>query len=214
MSMTLEHHLRDRGLRVTQGRIAVLTALEGNPHSDADTLCQIVREQVPTISVQSVHNVLHDLTEAGMLRRIEPAGSSSRYERRLGDNHHHVVCTRCGAIEDVDCVHGEAPCLTPSNTAGFTIETAEVTFWGVCPRCASGGVIPSDASDVTGQVEASASEMATSTGDATGQVEASASEMATSTGDATGQAEASAPENALSHNSYSNESAQPKEHND
>ncbi|PRY68934.1 Fur family ferric uptake transcriptional regulator [Glaciihabitans tibetensis] len=135
MSSSPESQLRDAALRVTAGRLAVLAAIEEHPHSDADTLCRIVRAQLPGISVQSVHNVLHDLTNAELLRRIEPAGSSARYERRLGDNHHHVVCSVCGTIADVDCVHGEAPCLTPSNTSGFVIDTAEITFWGVCADC-------------------------------------------------------------------------------
>jgi Fe2+ or Zn2+ uptake regulation protein len=137
MSISPESQLRDAGLRVTAGRIAVLAAIEEHPHSDADRLCGIVRAQLPAISVQSVHNVLHDLTDSELLRRIEPAGSSARYERRLGDNHHHVVCNVCGTIADVDCVHGEAPCLTPSNTNGFVIDTAEITFWGVCADCAA-----------------------------------------------------------------------------
>jgi Fe2+ or Zn2+ uptake regulation protein len=135
MSNTPEDQLHAAGLRITSGRLAVIAALETHPHSDADTLWGMIRADLPGISVQSVHNVLHDLSDAGLLRRIEPAGSPSRYERRLNDNHHHVVCTRCGRIADVDCVHGAAPCLAPSDNAGFTIETAEVTFWGVCPEC-------------------------------------------------------------------------------
>ena len=127
--------LRDAGLRVTLGRVAILGALERLPHSDADTLHRAVESELTSTSVQSIHNVLHDLAEAGLVRRIEPAGSSSRYELRIDDNHHHIVCTRCGTIADVDCVHGEAPCLTPSNTNGFTVTTAEVTFWGLCPEC-------------------------------------------------------------------------------
>jgi Fe2+ or Zn2+ uptake regulation protein len=149
MSISPESQLRDAGLRVTAGRIAVLAAIEEHPHSDADTLCGIVRTQLPAISVQSVHNVLHDLTDSELLRRIEPAGSSARYERRLGDNHHHVVCSVCGTIADVDCVHGEAPCLTPSNTSGFVIDTAEITFWGVCPDCAAAGGATSTTSSVS-----------------------------------------------------------------
>lgn len=137
MTSRTESQLRDAGLRVTSGRIAILAALERLPHSDADTLHRSLEGDLASISVQSVHNVLHDLTEAGLVRRIEPAGSSSRYELRINDNHHHIVCTGCGAIADVDCVHGEAPCLTPSNTNGFTVATAEVTFWGLCPECAS-----------------------------------------------------------------------------
>jgi len=137
MTSDSEALLRSAGLRVTHGRVAILGALERLPHSDADTLHRAVEAELTSTSVQSIHNVLHDLTEAGLVRKIEPAGSSSRYELRINDNHHHIVCTRCGAIGDVDCVHGEAPCLTPGNTNGFTVETAEVTFWGVCPACAS-----------------------------------------------------------------------------
>jgi Fe2+ or Zn2+ uptake regulation protein len=127
--------LRSAGLRVTAGRVEVLAALDRMPHVDAETVLRSVRGVLPATSIQSVHNVLGDLTEAGLLRRIEPAGSSALYERRIGDNHHHVVCTNCGAVGDVDCVHGAAPCLTPSNTNGFTVHTAEVTFWGLCPDC-------------------------------------------------------------------------------
>jgi Fur family transcriptional regulator, stress-responsive regulator len=127
--------LRDAGLRATPGRVAVLEALDEHPHSDAETLFRIIRVAVPSTSIQSVHNVLGDLTNAGLVRRIEPAGSPARYERRIADNHHHLVCTSCGAIADVDCVIGEAPCLTPSNTNGFDIHAAEVTFWGLCADC-------------------------------------------------------------------------------
>lgn len=135
MTETLTQHLRDAGLRVTGGRVAILNAIENLPHSDAETLVGVLRESLPGTSVQSVHNMLHDLTKAGLLRRIEPAGSPSRYERRIGDNHHHLVCTDCGAIEDVDCAIGEAPCLTPSQKAGYAVTSAEVTFWGVCAAC-------------------------------------------------------------------------------
>lgn len=127
--------LRAAGLRVTPGRVALLRALAVSPHSDAESLRRRLHASLPGISVQSVHNVLADLTAARLLRRIEPAGSPALYERRIGDNHHHVVCTGCGTIADVDCVHGSAPCLTASNTSGFAIDTAEVTFWGLCPRC-------------------------------------------------------------------------------
>lgn len=131
----IAHELRDAGLRVTGGRVALLEALEKLPHSDAESLLRVLKAANPQLTVQSVHNMLHDLSAAGLLRRIEPAGSSSRYERRTGDNHHHLVCTSCGAIADVDCVHGEAPCLTPSDAAGYAVTSAEVTFWGLCTRC-------------------------------------------------------------------------------
>lgn len=135
MQAELEAQLRGTGLRVTAGRVAVLDALDTLPHTDAERLFRIVSHSVPTTSVQSMHNILSDLTAAGLVRRIEPAGSAALYERRIGDNHHHVVCSRCGAVADVDCAVGEAPCLTPSTTSGFTIQTAEVTFWGICPDC-------------------------------------------------------------------------------
>jgi Fur family ferric uptake transcriptional regulator len=127
--------LRHRGLRVTAPRLAVLEAVEQLPHADADALLRHARSALPTVSVQAVYDVLHALTDAGILRRIEPAGHPARYERRVDDNHHHVVCRQCGAVGDVDCVVGEAPCLTPSSTSGFSIELAEVTFWGRCPAC-------------------------------------------------------------------------------
>lgn len=135
MTMTLARELRDAGLRVTGGRIALLETLETMPHSDAESLLTAMRTTLPALSVQSVHNMLNSLSEAGLLRRIEPAGSSARYERRTGDNHHHLVCTQCGAIEDVDCSVGHAPCLTPSDSAGYTVVAAEVTYWGLCSRC-------------------------------------------------------------------------------
>ena len=131
----LEATLRDAGLRVTAPRTAVLRALETRPHADADEVFRAIVGELPGTSLQAVYVVLGAMTEAGLVRRIEPAGSPARYERRTGDNHHHVVCTRCGAVDDVDCVHGEAPCLTPSSTGGYAITTAEVTFWGLCPAC-------------------------------------------------------------------------------
>ncbi|ERK72017.1 Fur family transcriptional regulator [Leifsonia aquatica] len=131
----LEGALRAGGLRVTQGRLAVLDALTRLPHADADSVFRAVLPALPGTSIQNVHNVLGDLTAVGLLRRIEPAGSPARYERRTGDNHHHVVCTSCGAVADVDCVVGHAPCLHPGDASGFTVNTAEVTFWGLCPSC-------------------------------------------------------------------------------
>ncbi|WP_448060326.1 Fur family transcriptional regulator [Cellulomonas hominis] len=133
--MTDADLLREHGLRVTGPRLAVLDAVGQHSHADADLLLRETRRALPTVSVQAVYDVLHALTEAGILRRIEPAGHPARYERRIGDNHHHVVCRTCGTVADVDCAVGEAPCLTPSSSAGFTIETAEVTYWGLCPRC-------------------------------------------------------------------------------
>jgi len=127
--------IRGAGLKVTEPRLAVLKALHVAPHSDADTVYGTVRQHLPGTSVQAVYGVLAALTAAGLLRKIEPAGSSARYERRTGDNHHHLVCTECHAIQDVDCVVGQAPCLTASDDGGFAIHTAEVTFWGLCPTC-------------------------------------------------------------------------------
>jgi len=135
MDTDLDAALRDAGLRATAGRVAVLEAMESMAHTDAERVYRAVSAVLPTTSIQSVHNILADLTTAGLLRRIEPAGSAALYERRIGDNHHHVVCTQCGAVGDVDCVVGEAPCLTPSSAGGFTVRTAEVTFWGLCPSC-------------------------------------------------------------------------------
>jgi Fe2+ or Zn2+ uptake regulation protein len=131
----LEGALREAGLKVTRGRVAVLDALTDRPHTDADSVYRTVLAVLPTTSIQNVHNVLGDLSAAGLLRRIEPAGSAALYERRIGDNHHHVVCTSCGAVADVDCVTGHAPCLHPSDAGGFAISAAEVTFWGLCPSC-------------------------------------------------------------------------------
>ena len=131
----LESALRDAGLKATRGRVAVLEALADQPHADAETVFRALLPELPGTSIQNVHNVLGDLTAAGLLRRIVPAGSAARYERRIGDNHHHVVCTSCGAVADVDCVVGHAPCLRPSEAGGFAIDTAEVTFWGLCPSC-------------------------------------------------------------------------------
>jgi len=127
--------LRDAGLRITAQRTAVLGALRDQPHVTADVVARHVREHGVTISTQGVYDVLDALTAAGLTRRIEPAGSAAVYEARVGDNHHHLVCRSCGAIVDVDCVTGEAPCLTPSQTHGFAVDEAEVVFWGVCPDC-------------------------------------------------------------------------------
>lgn len=137
--MDLPAALRERGLRVTEPRLAVYDVLGAHPHADADTVLTEVRRTLPTVSVQAVYDVLHALTDAGLLRRIEPAGHPARYERRVGDNHHHVACRGCGALDDVDCAVGHAPCLVPSSTSGFTIESAEVTYWGLCPGCRAAG---------------------------------------------------------------------------
>ena len=130
-----EQRLRAAGLRVTAPRVAVLEAVGGHPHSDTDTLLQAVRTRMGPVSHQAVYDVLRALTAAGLVRRIEPAGSVARYEARVGDNHHHVVCRGCGAIADVDCATGEAPCLTASDDRGFVIDEAEVVYWGRCGAC-------------------------------------------------------------------------------
>lgn len=127
--------LRSVGLRVTAPRVAVLNMVARNPHSDADEVAAAVRTELGSVSTQAVYDVLKACVGAGLLRRIEPAGSPARFESRTGDNHHHIVCRMCGAVADVDCVVGAAPCLTPSDTAGFVVDEAEVTFWGLCENC-------------------------------------------------------------------------------
>ncbi|MEX1079940.1 MAG: Fur family transcriptional regulator [Homoserinimonas sp.] len=131
----LAQSIRSAGLKVTEPRLAVLRALDAEPHAGADTIFGAVKRDLPATSLQAVYGVLAALTAAGLLRKIEPAGSSALYERRIGDNHHHLVCSRCNLVQDVDCVVGEAPCLSASNDGGFAIHTAEVTFWGLCSNC-------------------------------------------------------------------------------
>lgn len=128
--------LRRAGLRVTQPRLAVLSSLASQPHASADAVASAVRTQLGSVSTQAVYDVLAALTDAGLVRRIEPAGSPARFEVRVGDNHHHVVCRSCGDIADVDCAVGQRPCLEASHDSGFVIDEAEVTYWGLCPRCA------------------------------------------------------------------------------
>lgn len=134
-SSTLAESIRDAGLKVTEPRLAVLTVLAVIPHADADAVFGEVRRGLPGTSLQAVYGVLAALTAAGLLRKIEPSGSAARYERRVGDNHHHLICTSCNTVVDVDCAVGDAPCLTPSNNAGFAIDTAEVNYWGLCLTC-------------------------------------------------------------------------------
>jgi Fe2+ or Zn2+ uptake regulation protein len=129
--------LRDAALRVTRPRLAVLAAVHARPHADTDSIIHAVRAELPDVSHQAVYDVLRALTAAGLIRRIQPARSVARYEARVGDNHHHVVCRSCGAIADVDCARGEAPCLTASDDHGFVIDEAEVVYWGRCPSCAA-----------------------------------------------------------------------------
>ncbi len=135
MNGSSETLLRQAGLRVTAGRAAVLDALSETSHIGADQVYRLVSRRLPRTSIQSVHNVLADLTDAGLVHRIEPAGHPALYERRVGDNHHHVICRLCGHVEDVDCVVGQAPCLTPDSVHGYAVDEAEVVFWGLCPDC-------------------------------------------------------------------------------
>lgn len=137
MTPDFETQLRAAALRVTRPRLAVLAALREHPHVDTETVIALVRAEHPMVSHQTVYDVLRALTDAGLVRRIQPAGAVARYESRIGDNHHHAVCRSCGAIEDVDCAVGEAPCLTASDAHGFVVDEAEVVYWGICPRCAS-----------------------------------------------------------------------------
>ena len=132
-----EHQLRTAELRVTRPRVAVLTAVREHPHADTDSIIGVVRESLAEVSHQAVYDVLRALTAAGLIRRIQPSGSVARYESRIGDNHHHVVCRSCGAIADVDCAVGHAPCVTASQDHGYTIDEAEVIYWGLCPDCSA-----------------------------------------------------------------------------
>ena len=132
-----EQTLRAASLRVTRPRVAVLSAVHANPHADTESIIGVVRQHLGAVSHQAVYDVLRALTAAGLLRRIEPAGSVARYEARIGDNHHHVVCRSCGVIADVDCAVGEAPCLTASNDHGFVIDEAEIVYRGLCPACST-----------------------------------------------------------------------------
>jgi Fur family ferric uptake transcriptional regulator len=132
-----ERMLRGAELRVTRPRVAVLTAVFDHPHADTASLIEAVRGDLGDVYPQAVYDVLRALTDADLLRRIEPAGSVARYESRVADNHHHLICRGCGAIADVDCAVGETPCLTASETHGFTIDEAEVIYWGTCPDCSN-----------------------------------------------------------------------------
>jgi Fur family ferric uptake transcriptional regulator len=129
--------LRGVDLRVTAPRVAVLAAVYEHPHADTEEIIGAARANLGELSHQAVYDVLRALTAAGLVRRIEPAGSVARYESRVGDNHHHVVCRLCGAIADVDCAVGTTPCLSASDDHGFTIDEAEVTYWGLCPDCST-----------------------------------------------------------------------------
>jgi Fur family ferric uptake transcriptional regulator len=135
----LEGMLRGASLRVTRPRVAVLGAVHAHPHADTQSLVGTVREQLGEVSQQAVYDVLNALTDAGLVRRIHPPGSVARYESRVGDNHHHIVCRSCGVIADVDCAVGSAPCLTAHDDHGFVIDEAEVIYWGQCSDCSGKG---------------------------------------------------------------------------
>lgn len=129
--------LRAVGLRITRPRVAVLTAVAAHPHADVDAIAASARAGIGSVSTQAIYDVVHALTEAGLLRCIEPAGSPARFELDTGDNHHHLVCRACHRIVDVACAIGRAPCLQPSDDAGYRLDQAEVTYWGVCAGCQS-----------------------------------------------------------------------------
>lgn len=130
-----ETTLRDAGLRVTRQRVAVLESVRDHPHADSALLAETVHEALPTVSRQAIFDCLNTFTETGIVRRIRPSGSPARYELRRNDNHHHLVCRSCGTVVDVECAIGAAPCLEASDDQGFTIEEAEVIYWGLCPDC-------------------------------------------------------------------------------
>jgi len=136
-TLDVEQLLREVALRVTRPRMAVLTAVYEHPHADTDSIITVVREDLGEVSHQAVYDVLRALTAAGLVRRIQPSGSVARYESRVGDNHHHVVCRSCGSLADVDCAVGTTPCLTASDDHGFAIEQAEVIYWGLCLDCST-----------------------------------------------------------------------------
>jgi Fur family transcriptional regulator, stress-responsive regulator len=137
--------LRSAGLRVTAPRLVMLAWLAQHPHSTADAIGAGLRERLGAVSTQAVYDMLAACSAAGLLRRIEPAGHPARFERRVGDNHHHLVCRRCGRTEDVDCAIGARPCLTPVDDLGYAVDEAEVVFWGTCPACTTAGGSPDGA---------------------------------------------------------------------
>ncbi|MGW1587712.1 Fur family transcriptional regulator [Streptomyces sp. NPDC002386] len=137
---TTAEELRGAGLRVTAARVALLETVRNGDHLGVEAIASGVRDRVGHISLQAVYEALHALTAAGLVRRIEPAGSAARFEGRVGDNHHHLVCRSCGALADVDCAVGDAPCLTASDDRGFSIDEAEVVYWGTCPDCSTGRI--------------------------------------------------------------------------
>jgi Fur family ferric uptake transcriptional regulator len=136
-SPTTAQELRGAGLRVTAARVALLETIRDGDHLGVEAIASGVRDRIGHISLQAVYDALYALTGAGLVRRLEPAGSPARFEGRVGDNHHHVVCRSCGVVADVDCAVGEAPCLTPSDDHGFSIDEAEVIYWSLCPDCST-----------------------------------------------------------------------------
>ena len=142
--------LRERGIQVTAQRLAVLRAVAGQPHITADVVTEVVRTEIGAISLQSVYDALALLVSEGLIRRIQPSGSPARFEDRVGDNHHHLICRSCGRVVDVDCAVGAAPCLAPLDDRGYEIDEAEVAYWGRCPDCLEQSRAPSAADPVTG----------------------------------------------------------------
>jgi Fur family ferric uptake transcriptional regulator len=138
-TMEFERMLRGAALRVTRPRVAVLSAVHEDPHADTYSIIGRVRENLGDVSQQAVYDVLRALTDAGLVRRIQPSGSVARYESQGADNHHHIVCRSCGAIADVDCAVGTVPCMTASHDHGYEIDEAEVIYWGMCPECSTAG---------------------------------------------------------------------------
>ena len=136
--------LRRHGLQVTAQRLAVLRAVSARPHSAADDICTVVRAQIGAISRQAVYDALAALTDKGLLRRIQPAGSPARYEDRVGDNHHHLICRTCSRMVDVDCAVGDTPCLTAADDSGYEVDEAEVVYWGRCPECLAATPVAAD----------------------------------------------------------------------
>jgi Fur family ferric uptake transcriptional regulator len=152
MSVDNDALLRRHGLHVTAQRLAVLRAVSDRRHSTADDIYTVVRAEIGAISRQSVYNTFAVLTDKGLLRRIQPAGSPARYEDRVADNHHHLICRTCSRMVDVDCAVGETPCLTAADDSGYEIDEAEVIYWGRCPECAAAPSVSSDGSTRTGSV--------------------------------------------------------------
>ena len=135
MSVDAAALLRQQGFKVTAQRLAVLRAVSGRPHLTADDLVEVVRADIGAISLRAVYDAVGVLADMGLVRRIQPAGSAARYEDRVGDNHHHLICRACGRMVDVDCAVGAMPCLTAADDAGYEIDEAEVIYWGQCPTC-------------------------------------------------------------------------------